>query len=152
MLRKVIEIQKEEAMERHSAPNAPVAPVSVTMDAGDKFIRAAGNGLARSIGMEEDKVDADFGAVYLPATEMIRRCAMHDGQREAENWGPMELAHYALRRMSYSRDAGANVAATSSTGRPATVRSRSRYRLTAATPSSGLSRSTTAGSPPIIKQ
>ncbi len=108
MLRKVIEIQKEEAMERHSAPNAPVAPVSVTMDAGDKFIRAAGNGLARSIGMEEDKGDADFGAIYLPATEMIRRCAMHDGQREAENWGPMELAHYALRRMSYSRDAGAN--------------------------------------------
>lgn len=75
-------------------PQAKLA-VTVTKDSGDKFIEAAQRGILG----EKD-------GIYMSAIELARKCAAIDGER-MDDASPMDVASYAIRRMSYSKR-GAN--------------------------------------------
>lgn len=90
-----------ELLKRHAAANVakpvePVTKVQVVADAADKFIDGASKGLV-----------GERGGLVLSASDLVRRCAKFDGE-DASDWSPMELANYAMRRMSYSKRDAAN--------------------------------------------
>jgi len=90
-----------ELLKRHAAANVakpaePVTKVQVVADAADKFIDSASKGLV-----------GERGGLVLSASDLVRRCAKFDGE-DASDWSPMELANYAMRRMSYSKRDAAN--------------------------------------------
>jgi hypothetical protein len=79
-------------------PTIPAGPVTLTVvkDEADKFIAAAQRGLC---GEKE--------GVHLSAADLMRRCAIYDGERAAE-WTESDLASYSTRRASYSKRDAAN--------------------------------------------
>lgn len=115
-MQRIIKKQREILMSKHNQPQSAVGP-SVTVDAGDKFIRSAGAAMMRSAGIVPDAKDLQYGELHLSAVELVRRCAKIDGNPDADSWNPLEVASYALRRMSYNgqRDAANKISASFST-------------------------------------
>lgn len=90
------ELLKRHAKANEAKPAEPVTKVVVVADAADKFIEGATKGLV-----------GERGGLVLSASDLVRRCAKFDGE-DASDWSPMELANYAMRRMSYSKRDAAN--------------------------------------------
>lgn len=92
--------ERAKASGKVDVPASKTGGVRVTVDAADKFIDAAGKGLC-----------GEAGGLRLATCELVRRCANFDGAglNDADE---SDLASYALRTMSYKRDAANKLTTT----------------------------------------